>query len=350
MANYLPYINHLRGVAILFIVGIHCRTSFQWGQNYNQDKFWFSLLVYGTIVFVFISGFLFQHVHKERFHFRSYITKKIKYVVLPYLIVSIPAIINKLHFDSPEPWQSGIYNELPILGKVIYMIGTGKHLGPFWFIPMITIVYIISPILIYLDKIKYFYTYVIPVIIIGGLFLNDFLHNTVVLNYFLYFIPIYLLGMWSSKNEEVIINQSLLKLSPLLVGYLLIFSMEFFDILAIGKSYGFAEDTRQNLYLLNLGKLKMVFVCFILMNILYHFNFFKFRVLQILATYSFGIFFLHLYVMRGLEVIVRNQITNFNFNSLTFLIFVTVVTSFCVLIIHITKILIGNKSRYLLGS
>ncbi|MEQ9413941.1 MAG: acyltransferase [Cyclobacteriaceae bacterium] len=349
-SKFLPYINHLRGLAIVLIVGIHCRTSFEWGKNYYQDKFWFSLIVYGTIVFVFISGFLFQHVNKTKFKFRDYIIKKIKYVVLPYFIVSTPAIINKLYFDSPEPWQSEFYNSLSILGKYFYMICTGKHMGPFWFIPMITIVYIISPFLIYLDRSKYFYKYVFPIVFIGGLFLHDFGHNTSVVNSFLYFIPIYLLGIWSSKNAKAIVNLSWPRLTPFLIIYVGIFMMEFLDILAIGKTYGFAEDARQNIYAFNFGKLKMILVCLVLMNVLYRFNSSRFRSLDILAQYSFGVFFIHLYVIRSLEILIKHFLGNLNFNSVTFIVFLTTVTGLCILIVSITKRLLGRKSRYIIGS
>ncbi len=348
--RHLPYINHLRGLAIVLIVSFHCKTSFNWGTNHYQEKFWFSLIVYGTIVFVFISGFLFQHVHQTQFHFKTYFTKKLNYVVLPYIIVSIPAIINKLYFDAPEPWQSGFYQSLSPIVKSGYLLVTGKHLGPFWFIPMITLVYLISPLLIFLDRSKYFYRYFFPLIFLAGLFTHDFGHNTSVFGSFLYFLPIYILGMWASKNETSIINLSWSQLSPLILLYSIIFALELMDVLAIGKTYGFAEDIRENTYLLNFGKLKMIVLCIILMNLLYRVGARRIQVLELLALYSFGVFFIHLYILRIFEKIVKITLPDFTFNSISFIGYTLVVTGVSILIVYLAKLIVGNKSRYILGS
>lgn len=348
--RYLPYINHLRGLAIVLIVAFHCKTSFDWGTNHYQEKFWFSLIVYGTIVFVFISGFLFQHIHQKQFHFKSYFIKKLKYVLLPYIIVSIPAIINKLYFDVPEPWQSEYYKSLSPFLKAVYLLATGKHLGPFWFIPMITIVYLISPLLIYLDRNKYFYSYLFPIIFLAGLFVHDFGHNTSVLGSFIYFLPVYILGMWASKNEYRIVNLSWAQLSPLIVIYIIIFAMELMDVLAIGKTYGFAEDVRANAYLFNFGKLKMIILCIILMNLLFRLGAKRIQLLELLAQYSFGVFFIHLYILRILEKLVKASLPDLTFNSIYFIAYILVVTGLSMLIIYLTKLALGNKSRYLLGS
>src|SRR5690606_16251364 len=127
----------------------------------------------GTIIFVFISGFLFEHLFANNFNFKHYFDKKLKYVVGPYLLVSILPIIDKLYFEQNLRWLPEVLVDQSVLAKSFYMLITGKHFGPYWFIPMIVIFYLISPLLVWVNKPK-FYIYVFPVIFTLGLFTYKF--------------------------------------------------------------------------------------------------------------------------------------------------------------------------------
>lgn len=77
---YLTYIHNFRGVAILFIVAFHCLSSFGWGQNYFEKNIFDSIFTYGTILFMFISGYLFHYLNcklkGKSFDFGNYLKKK----------------------------------------------------------------------------------------------------------------------------------------------------------------------------------------------------------------------------------------------------------------------------------
>ncbi len=79
-SQFLPYIHNFRGIAILYIVAFHCLSSFGWGDNILEKRICNSLVVYGTVLFVFIAGFLFQHLnanhHHNDFNFKVYLKKK----------------------------------------------------------------------------------------------------------------------------------------------------------------------------------------------------------------------------------------------------------------------------------
>ncbi|WP_185154133.1 acyltransferase [Fulvivirga sp. M361] len=349
-SSYLNYIHNLRGLAILFILGVHCRTSFGWGDNTFSEKFWFSILVYGTIIFVFIAGFLFQHVHRAKFDYKTYLKKKFTYVILPYVIVSIPALINKLFFDGHQPWQSDDYLTSSVIYKVGYMLVTGKHMGPFWFIPMITLIYIISPLLIYLDRTRYFYKFLFPFVFVSGLFLYDFGYNVNTWISFLYYIPVYLFGMACSRYKAYITDMKPLILLSLIAVYLTIIILELSDVIAIGKRYGFVEDERSNAYLFNFGKLKMLVLSPILVYVLYKLRNSKLNVLGALGTYSFGIFFLHLYIIRIIEVAVNKIYPTFSFNSFSFVVHVMLVSFLSIGAIKVIKLVVKERSRYIVGS
>jgi peptidoglycan/LPS O-acetylase OafA/YrhL len=62
---YLRYLNLLRAIASMLIVFFHCIHGLQWGGEYGNQEMMRLLKIlsaYGTFLFVFIAGFLFQHL------------------------------------------------------------------------------------------------------------------------------------------------------------------------------------------------------------------------------------------------------------------------------------------------
>ncbi len=235
------------------------------------------------------------------------------------------------------------------LVQVVFMLITGKHFGPFWFIPMITLIYLIAPVLLFLDRLSWFYRYLFPIIFLAGCFLYRFGYNSSIVESFLYFLPIYIFGMWASRYRESILSKGYHLLIPLVVFYSAITCLEILDILAIGKSYAYGEDLKDNAYLFNLGKLKASFLCIIFMLLLHRLRHIKAGIWGVLATCSFGIFFVHLYLIRFVEIIVARVNIDIIFNSIVYLGHVGLIIIICLVIVWLVKIVTGKKSRYLIG-
>lgn len=346
--EFLPYIHSLRGLAILLIVGIHCRTSFKW-ENGNAELFFESFLDNGTIIFVFISGFLFEHLFTRRFNFRIYLNKKLKYVIIPYLLVSILPIIDKLYFEESLRWLPPVLSNQPDVIKSLYMLVTGKHFGPYWFIPMIVIFYVISPLLVVLNNAR-FYKYIFPFIFIAGLFTYKFGFYSNTWDSFLYFLPIYLFGMFTSYYKDDIIAKRNWLIYPCAIIYLLVTSLELTGYITIHKVIGFESYADQPNYIFNFTKFKVSVLCIALLLIFYRLRNRKMTVLKVLGDYSFGIYFIHLYFIVATELVVNSQVEAFRMTAPLFLIYTILVTIVCVASIYILKRIVGNKSRYLVGS
>lgn len=235
------------------------------------------------------------------------------------------------------------------LVQVLFMLITGKHFGPFWFLPMITLIYLIAPLLLFLDRTSWFYRFLFPLIFLAGCFLYRFGHNSSIFESFLYFLPIYMFGMWASHYRELFLNKGYQLLIPLIVLYGVITCLEILDILAIGKTYAYGEQLKDNAYLINFGKLKTSALCIIFMIILYRLRHLKASILGVLATYSFGVYFVHLYVIRLLEIIVNKINFNVTFNSLIYLGHISFITLICILIVGLVKTIAKKRSRYLVG-
>src|SRR5690606_22534998 len=108
MRQFLPYIHSLRGLAILYVIAVHARGFESYWQSSPDiykflDSFSDPSEGNGTTLFLFIGGFLFQHLTHRNFVFGKYLTQKFKNLILPYLIISLPLIWLRLHTDFESP-------------------------------------------------------------------------------------------------------------------------------------------------------------------------------------------------------------------------------------------------------
>src|SRR5690606_39253958 len=97
MRQFLPYIHFLRGDAILYVIAVHARRFVSYWKSSPAvfkilDTFSDPSVVNGTTMFLFIGGFLLQHLTARNFDFKKYLTQKFKNLILPYLVISLPLI------------------------------------------------------------------------------------------------------------------------------------------------------------------------------------------------------------------------------------------------------------------
>lgn len=152
MSRFLTYIHNLRGLAILFVVGVHAGGyEHEWvshpGVNRFLDLIFDPSEGNGTVLFLFIGGFLFQHLTHNHFEYRKYLEAKFLNIILPYIIISIPLILIRINtsfhslslpegFANRSPWE-----------QFFYLLLTGTHMPPFWFISTIVLFYLTAPLL-----------------------------------------------------------------------------------------------------------------------------------------------------------------------------------------------------------
>ena len=122
-------VENFRGIAIFFVMLSHLSSFSSLGP---AGKYLLFTFVDATTWFVFISGYLFSHIEKNiNFKYIDYIYKKFKFVIIPYLILSIPAILVGLYF------QRHTLLELNVAEYILWSLSVGGSVvGPMWFIPM----------------------------------------------------------------------------------------------------------------------------------------------------------------------------------------------------------------------
>ena len=292
----LNYINVFRGLAILLIVAGH---TMQFGEiNSLTQKISVEIFAGGTALFIFISGFLFQHL-SAKYEFKNYLSKKWTNVIQPYLWTAIPGIL--LCFLCPLSYGNSFDGLNPLL-QIPMMLSVGRvHNIPTWFIPMICLFFLSSYFLLWAERKNFLYM-LLPIFFAVTIFLprQDVDYSTVQgMNYtqmyfeyikyvimgFIHFFSMYVFGMFCSKYKEIIDKFYNLRV--------------LFWLLMIGSAV-------LNVYLslnysIQNGTVSKIFATILLLAYLKHYDGWLIskeklnKVLDFIAKYSFGIFFVHWY-------------------------------------------------------
>jgi probable poly-beta-1,6-N-acetyl-D-glucosamine export protein len=349
--DFLNYIHYFRGLAILLIVGLHAAVTLNWEDGLLERKFLIVIFNNGTVLFVFIAGFLFYHLHKDRFNYGDYLKKKFLYVIVPYLIVSIPALIDKFYFDKigDHWWMDRGFAENSPVRKILFLLITGRHMGVFWFIPMISVVYLISPLILRFARTQAF-LYIVPVLTFLSLYTFRFGYYANIVLSLQYFFPIYLFAIWIYKIKDLIFRHSEIIAGCLALIFLSISVGEMMEWLPFDETIGL-RDVKYTVYRFNYNKFKMVLFAILALTSFYMVNHVKMPFLKRLGDYSFGIFFVHLYVIQVFRLLDRARYLPISPpNLLTFFIYFAVVILLTVVLVKLVRLSFKDYSRYVIGS
>jgi len=358
----LNYINVFRGLAILLIVAGHTMQFGNPGSWLNNSAF--EIFTGGTALFIFISGFLFQHL-SGKYEYKTYMKKKWTNVILPYLITAVPGII--LCFTMPVQYGNP-FEGLNPLAQIGVFLTTGRiHNVPTWYIPMILLFFILADIFLILEKKKILYkllpvlfliTFFIPRMAIEPEMLKNlsygakyFEYIKYILNGFIHFASMYILGMYFSANKDKI------KLCYD-KRFWLWFGMITVSVIDIVLNHFFQISN---------GTISKIFLTLIVLGYLEHYDnqiknctWFN-NTADFIAKYSFSIFFIHWYIFfaynqifNTAKVIPVNSITElFVVSGIVLIRFLTVtLVSLGILVIlkRLLAILKVQNTRSIIGA
>jgi peptidoglycan/LPS O-acetylase OafA/YrhL len=282
--GYQQHIHVFRGVAIIGIVIAHTIPSLDWSQAPLVGRIADALANQSSIFFFFIAGYLFQHL-SARFVFKSYLKQKFLTVISPYIILSIPALVIFTMFTERSGMWSWFY-QLPIWEQVALFLVTGKHLAPLWFVPTITLFYLVAPILVWIDRAApRLYWLIIPLFL-----LSTYLGRNGPLGPIdkaIYLLPAYLMGMAFSHYKDV----GLLLVRRWWWLLMLVF-------LASGTALvlGWQQPPAYHMPMKMAASLLLVYALY------KHHRLFGHRI-DYIAEVSFGIFFIHAYFISAIKSI-----------------------------------------------
>lgn len=354
MSQFLSYIHNLRGIAILFVVGVHARGGgSDWFTHTSTHHFFASFFDAqegnGTVMFIFIAGFLFQHLTHRYFDFNRYLTQKFKVIILPYLIISVPIILFRIHTNFQSASLPEDFHTYSPVYQFFYHLIIGSHMAPFWFITAIILFYLSAPLLHAIDR-PFFYRYIFPFILLAGMFTYRSHHNANPLLAYLHFMPIYITGMWASYNKAKLFSSDLRYFWLLTAIYLTLSIADLSGAITLPERISFEEVLREEKLIFNIYILRALVLCFMLTMLLYKLQYIKMPFIELLGDYSFGIFFIHFMLITFSRKLLSVLAVPVDFSLITFLIYFIFILLTSTVTVYLIKKLTGRYSRNLIGS
>jgi hypothetical protein len=354
MSRFLQYIHNLRGLAILFVVGVHAGGfDSDWathpGMRQVLHSFFDPSEGNGTVLFLFIGGFLFQHLTKNQFDYKKFLEQKFLNVILPYIIISIPLIILRMNTNYESLSLPEGFQDKPLWYQFFHHLITGSHMPPFWFISAIVLFYFSAPLLHAMDN-RNFYRYGFPFVILIALFTYRPEHNANPLLAYVHFIPVYIAGMWASYNKERILTLGWKLLAPLCLLFGILTFLDLNGNLVAVREMHFETVLSERLLMFNFYMLKALTLTFMLLIIFHKLRERSMPLLEVLGHFSFGVFFVH-YILIGLaRKLIEVAGFTLDFSLITYLIFFVFALMLSIVTVRLVKKLTGRYSRYLIGS
>lgn len=339
-SSFQNHIHNFRAIAIIGVVCAHSIQNFTWPEQDLTFRILDTTFNQSTIWFAFIAGFLFQHL-LPKYKVAKYYYSKLKNVLIPYVIWSVPALVVALfiiHQDVPDSF----YDKSRLEQIFVFMI-TGRHLAPFWYIPTISLIFLIAPFLEFIDLKRLPYIFLPGLIILsaylgrdGLLTLFQLSGNFSSLSKAVYLLAPYMMGMAASHYHSKVLSVMEKIHLPVLVIALVSFYLEL-------ENYH-----EQHLYIYIF---KMT-TCFSLLYYLSRLDWLFGKRLSVVADLSFGLFFIHGFLLAGIKIaylFIFHVETLPSGNFWVYAAFCFLVIFLCISMLVLAKRFLGRNSRWIIG-
>ncbi len=339
--QYQHHLHVLRGVAITLICCAHTLPSLDWSNHPALGRWIDALANESSVIFFFIAGYLFQHL-SGRFSFPKYLKQKLKTVILPYLLLSIPAIfVFTVLVQRIGMW--GWFYDLPRWQQAALFLLTGKHLAPLWFVPTIAMFYLLAPVFLWIDRSRpRLYWAILPLMLLSTYIGRDGPYGPI--DKAIYLLPVYMLGMAFSRyrNEAMaLVRRWAWALT----------------VVAVLTMAGYVLDWPTPPHWLLPAKAAL---SLLLTMLLYRWHMVFRGKLDYLAEVSFGVFFIHAYFISAIKVVTTYLVDGRIYNGegvgvipgnvFTFTLYVGAVILLSLATIWLAKRVLGARSRMFNGA
>ena len=339
--THLGFADEFRAFAILIVIGSHCVNRVDWGEQLVIHDVLRSILKNGSFYFVFVSGFLFQHLI-GKFSPGRYYASKAKFVILPYVLVSLPAIVFlQLGYGHTPTWFAEAYGAHSPLPKTFLYLVTSAHSRHTWYILMAAILFMLAPAFRALDRRRVLFWIVwLPALAYSLTHTRGSQNadHTVLLRTAYYF-SVYLFGMLASRHYEVIVREVRRFGLPLVA-------------FAVVCTVFHLEDYRGRYFLhyLQKGSISLLLIAF-LPSIAWG-GATRTRITDYFASRSFALFFVHYFIADAMtkKSYGRWMKGALDEGLLSCLLLFAVVLSLSMLVVEAVKLIAGRHSRYAIGA
>jgi probable poly-beta-1,6-N-acetyl-D-glucosamine export protein len=341
-------IHLLRGVAIVLVVMVHCAQILTWpADDWRHELTNISL---GDVsgVFFIVAGYLFHHL-SPRFEYKEYLWRKFTNVVLPFIILSIPGILHTVgYLDLPRQHPELVGLPKWMVVAFLYAYPGEQYNFPLWFIPVMATYFVVAPVFIWLLRKPSWFLAALGVFCLYSLLtarppVTKYQH----VNLLMYWLSSYMIGMAASLFRERVCDWVDKNHLALWLAWVAIVYVQF-AWLDDGNTQRFQIEAASDGPILNLFFVQKAVLFFALLasfRILQHQ---RLLVLDMLATWSFPIFFVHAYFMK---IIFDSKFGFDLLGTVMNLLVVSLLVAACSLILALlTRKVFGKGSRYIIGN
>ncbi|MDO6386052.1 acyltransferase [Uliginosibacterium sp. 31-12] len=336
-------IENMRAVACVFVVFGHV----WWISGFPLDGVsgvLFKLVCDGTYYFCFIGGFLFGRYVCVDFGYKDYLRSRFFSTILPYLFFC--SIVVSAAVFAKGPYSEYFFGKFDgFFGRYVYpyvgYVLTGRAITGYWFIPMMTLFFLVSPAVVRWGcmPLRFRCVSILAWVFLAG-FAGRSLDNINPLQGLFYYMPTFMLGVLFCCEKERLSRWSGWGL-PL---FLIFFFVSCVDLFCFGSAYETQKPMFEYAgfnynYFLKMAQVVGLYFCF------ERWLNFSVRGVSVVSAVSFTIYLSHPVVI---AVVHRLDFVNGS-GALYWLLMSLSVVGVCVGFSLLGKRVLKGKSRFVLG-
>ncbi|WP_413284578.1 acyltransferase family protein [Vibrio sp. MA40-2] len=344
--DYKYYFENVRALGMFLIVLGHVLFLSDLKIDDIFEFLFLNIVFDGTVLFVFISGYFFCFSTLKNFNYKVFIRQKFYVIAIPYIVMSFlptvywiikqPNIYDGFFLPSGNEWFDVFF--VPFLKYLL----TGKALTGYWFMPFILVVFLLSPLWRYYANCDVLYKILILIFfVLISIFSHRSIDNINNFQSFFYYLPVFFIGILYFQYEKLILSYLKLKL---VFSVTLLFFLLFLFYQSIQHDLGSYHKewfVYSDLDLMFIQKLFFIPVLLVVFQVLLNH---EVKLLNIVATHSFSIYFLHPILIQVYKKLFGHVETWFAYILLGICIFIS-----CIVISMCIRKVFGKYSQYLIG-
>ena len=305
----------MRGIAFLFIVLQHIIGGFSYRDDISFNNFIVSKFIYigaetGVELFIFLTAASLIYTYINKFDIKDFYIKKLKFLVLPFVIWSIIIMIN---------------NGQTLNVQSILVIFTGDAQYHLWYMGMILRIYLYFPIILWITKkvlkqniyiksgvfilLAYLYSYVLNHYGIAGFVIEHLFKNpsdlekklvniSPIFYYFYFVIGVYAICNYKKFKEKVLKFKYLIS-----VVYIITFGFYFY--IAVTERYSLGLPVLKSSIEMSILYRTMSILFFYLVSCIIAEKFsIMLNILTVISRYSFPAYLIHVMILNRLTLYV----------------------------------------------
>lgn len=362
--EFLVSLHWFRAITITFIVIGHAVEKLP-----HETLVHLGLLSFfsnSTFFFVFISGYLFWHL-KDGFSYPDFLFKKFQFVISPYLIILSLTLLMALALKQvgvsfgEKPFSISLLHPFQANVGLLwhYWVG-GSVILPFWYLPVIALIFISAFAINWVGNTQRLFWWVaFGLLILGFMTQRTLIDESPYLfpfKMYLHFIGVFFLGIAAKKYETFLFVHA-----KTLTIWFFIFFIATQGLYTYKAYYQWTNDVLIS-SAINLAQLKMLFGVLFFLTALFWYeahlrvkheqvrniNFFT-QALDLLARYSFGLFFIHTFMLKAMQILLVKTLGGI-YTVWQFTLLVGGTFALSIALIFVIKKVLMSRSRLVIGS